>query len=257
MTNDQDQIMGEVRVVHDITKERNFDQLKNDFISTISHELRTPLFSIQGFVQILLEDEAELDAAIRHEFLNTIHSQTIQLSEMVNNLLDMAKFDEGRLDLIQNQVDILHLLHQVSHKLIGFAHQQNITLLTNLPPSLPIIIGDAERLEQVLTNLIGNAIKFTPEGGEVYLTASASTKEILVEVKDSGIGIPTTALEQVFSRYYQVHDQEKPSARGSGLGLHIAKTIVEGHGGRIWAESTYSQGSNFRFTLPLSYENQE
>jgi signal transduction histidine kinase len=243
---------GEVRVVHDVTAERNLEQLKAEFMSTISHELRTPLFSIQGFVQILLEDEAEIEAETRREFLTTIHTQALQLTELVNNLLDMAKFDEGRLELSRSEVNLAGLLHNTSHKLRGFAHQQKIALHPDFPESLPPINGDAERLEQVLTNLIGNAIKFTPTGGQVTVKASLTASEILIEVSDTGIGIPPEALEHIFSRYYQVNDKNKQTARGSGLGLHIAKKIVEGHGGRIWAESVVGSGSTFRFTLPLA-----
>ncbi len=251
-----DELIGEVRVVHDVTKERDLDQLKSDFMSTISHELRTPLFSIQGFVQILLEDDDTLDAELRREFLTTIQTQSVQLSEMVNNLLDMARFDEGRMELVKADVDMAHLLSQTSKKLVGFAHQQNINLYEDIPPVFPIIIGDVERLEQVLTNLIGNAIKFTPEGGQVHIRAKTIEGQIAVEVQDNGIGIPPNDLDQIFSRYYQVSDQNKPSTKGSGLGLHIAKKIVEEHDGKIWAESVVGEGSTFHFTIPIPKERQ-
>lgn len=242
--------VGEVRVVHDVTKERELEQLKDDFISTVSHELRTPLFSIHGFAQVLLEEE-HLDPATRAEFLATIQQQAAQLSEMVNNLLDLSKFDEGRLVFEKKPVAILDVIHQTMLKLQGFAHERNVHLQSNLPDYLPHIIGDKYRLEQVLTNLIGNAIKFTETEGQVLVSASKATNEILVEVKDNGIGIPPEALDQIFSRYYQVEHESERSAMGSGLGLHIAQKIVEGHGGRIWAESAAGQGSTFRFTLPL------
>jgi len=243
--------LGEVRVVHDITRERELEQLKDDFMSTISHELRTPLFSIQGFVQLMLEDET-LEPATRKEFLTIIHTQAAQLGEMVNNLLDLSKFDEGKLELDRRPVAILDVIHQTTLKLQGFAHQQKVKLIPKLPALLPTIIGDTQRLEQVLTNLIGNAIKFTKADGEVIVTASANDSELRVEVKDNGIGIPTEALDRIFSRFYQVEDKSERSARGSGLGLHIAQRIIKAHGGRIWAESEAGQGSTFCFTLPLT-----
>lgn len=252
MVSDTKSASGEVYVVHDVTRERQLERLKTDFMSTISHELRTPLFSIQGFAQILLEDGADLDQATRVEFLNTIHTQAVHLGEMVNNLLDLSKFDEGRLEFERNQVVMLDLLDQVNRKLQGFAHQQKIRLTADLPASLPLITGDRDRIEQVVTNLLGNAIKFTKESGQVHLTASASEAEILVEIKDNGVGISPDELEHIFSRYYQGHERGKETIRGSGLGLHIAKKIVEGHGGRIWAESQTGQGSIFRFTLPVA-----
>jgi two-component system, NtrC family, sensor histidine kinase KinB len=253
MIDDNKHPIGEVRVVHDVTRERELEQLKEEFMSTISHELRTPLFSIQGFVQILLEDNEELEQATREEFLTIIQSQAVQLSEMVNNLLDASKIDEGRMRFEEKPIDILDLIHQTMLKLRGFAHQQKIDLLPKLPPTLPAIVGDKERLGQVFTNLIGNAIKFTPEGGLVTISASISDNKVLIEVKDNGVGIPREAQDRIFSRYYQVSDsgESSGSVRGSGLGLYIAKKIVQGHGGHIWVESEFGQGSTFRFTLPL------
>jgi signal transduction histidine kinase len=246
---DRNQI-GEVRVVHDITKERELEQLKADFISTISHELRTPLFSIHGFAEVLLEED-ELDPATRTEFLATIKRQAAQLSEMVNNLLDLSKFDEGRLEFEREPVAMIDLINQTILKLQGYAHERKVRLQSNLPGLLPMIIGDKFRLEQVLTNLIGNAIKFSDTEGQVVVIASSGSGEILIEVEDDGIGIPQEDLDQIFSRYYQAEHKSERSAMGSGLGLHIAQKIVEGHGGRIWAESTTGQGSTFRFTLPI------
>ncbi|MBN1991528.1 MAG: GAF domain-containing protein [Anaerolineae bacterium] len=246
--------IGEVRVVHDVTRERELEQLKEDFMSTISHELRTPLFSIQGFVQILLENEGDLDATTRQEFLTIIQTQAVQLSEMVNNLLDASKFDEGKLKFDKQPVAVLDLIQQTMLKLRGFAHQQKVSVTPKLPATLPVIIGDKERLEQVLTNLIGNAIKFTPEGGQVTVSAAAPNNELLVEVKDTGLGILPEAQEHIFSRYYQVEDKKSESSKkGSGLGLYIAQQIIKGHGGEIWVESKGipGQGSIFRFTLPL------
>jgi len=244
--------IGQVRVVHDVTRERELEQLKEEFMSTISHELRTPLFSIQGFVQILME-EKELDDATRDEFLNIIQAQAVQLSEMVNNLLDASKFDEGKMKLDKKPVAMLEVLQQTLLRLRGFAHQQKVELIPQLPEALPVILGDQERLGQVLTNLIGNAIKFTPEEGQVTVTASNPNDRILVEVQDTGIGIPPQAQKNIFARYYQAGDKDEGSKKGSGLGLYIAKEIIKGHEGHIWVESDGipGQGSIFRFTLPL------
>jgi signal transduction histidine kinase len=235
-----------------VTRERELEQLKEEFMSTISHELRTPLFSIQGFVQILME-EKELEASTRDEFLNIIQAQAVQLGEMVNNLLDASKFDEGKMKLDKKPVLMLEVLQQTLLRLRGFAHQQKVELIPELPDSLPPILGDKERLGQVLTNLIGNAIKFTPEGGQVTVAASAPNKNILVEVRDTGIGIAPQVQKHIFSRYYQAADKDEVSKKGSGLGLYIAQEIIKGHEGRIWVESEGipGQGSIFCFTLPL------
>ena len=242
--------VGEVRLVHDVTKERELEQLKDDFYSTVSHELRTPLFSIQGFAQIMLEED-ELDQNTQKEFLDTIRRQATQLSEMVNNLLDLSKFEEGKLELEKEPLSLLEVIQQTILRLQGFAHQQKVTLIPNLPPQLPEVIGDRQRLEQVLTNLIGNAIKFSATDDQVAVSASETGTDLLVQVEDKGIGIPPEDLESIFSRYYQAGNKSERSAMGSGLGLHIAKKIVEGHGGQIWVESEDGQGSTFSFTLPL------
>jgi PAS domain S-box-containing protein len=245
---------GEVRLIHDVTKERELEQLKDDFYSTVSHELRTPLFSIQGFAQIMLEEE-ELDPDTQKEFLDTIRRQATQLSEMVNNLLDLSKFEEGKLVLEKTPLSLLDVINQTILRLQGFARQQKVRLVPNLSPHLPEIIGDKQRLEQVLTNLIGNAIKFSDANDEVTILTAVHEAEILVQVKDNGIGIPAEDLDSIFSRYYQASNKSERSAMGSGLGLHIAKKIAERHGGRIWAESETGRGSTFSFALPLSGED--
>ncbi|MCB0211139.1 MAG: GAF domain-containing protein [Anaerolineae bacterium] len=249
VTGDKKEKFGEVRLIHDVTKERELDQLKDDFYSTISHELRTPLFSIQGFAQIMLEEE-ELAPTTQREFLETIQRQAQQLGEMVNNLLDLSKFDAGKMEITQEPVALLPLIKQTVAKLQGFAHQNGINLVTELPSHLPPITGDQDRLEQVLTNLIGNAIKFSEPEQRVTITVSKGATDVIVKVKDNGIGIPAEDLDHIFSRYYQANNKSERSAMGSGLGLHIAKKIVEGHKGKIWAESEPRQGSTFCFTLP-------
>ena len=251
VVDDNRQPVGEVRVMHDITKEREVEQLKDEFFSTISHDLRTPLFSIHGFAQIMLEEGDNLDEATRGEFLATIQRQALQLSEMVSNLLDLSKFDEGRFELEKQPVAVADLIHQTILKLQGFAHQEKIKLVSDVSPTLPLVEADRERLEQVLTNLIGNAIKFSEAKGQVLIKAAKVNGEMQVEVQDHGIGIPAEDLEQIFSRFYQSESGNKHSKASSGLGLHIAKKIVEAHGGKIWAESEVGQGSIFRFTLPL------
>jgi signal transduction histidine kinase len=169
---------------------------------------------------------------------------------MVNNLLDLSRFDEGKLELEKDTVALADLIHQTILKLQGFAHQRGVNLSSKLPPGMPTIMADKQRLEQVLTNLIGNAIKFTGAEGQVSVSASLSDDEIHVQVEDNGIGIPPEDLEQIFFRYYQGDNESARSAMGSGLGLHIAQKIVEEHGGRIWAENSGDEGSTFHFCLP-------
>jgi PAS domain S-box-containing protein len=250
LTDNNKNPIAEVRVVHDITKEKELERIKDDFFSTISHELRTPLFSIQGFAQILQEDPP-LDRDTQKEFLLTIQRQATHLAEMVSNLLDISKLEDGKLQLDHNPVVMVDLIHQTVLKLQGYAHQQNVGLAPDISGVLPVIHGDSYRLEQVLTNLIGNAIKFSPAGESVRVIAAADQANVQISVHDNGIGIPPEALKNVFSRYYQVSNKHERTAKGSGLGLHIAKQIVEAHGGQIWATSQEGHGSTFSFSLPI------
>jgi len=244
------QPMGEVRVVHDVTREREIEEMKDEFFSTISHDLRTPLFSIQGFVRLILDGEVP-DEETQREFLGIIGRQAEQLAQLVNNLLNISRLESGKLEMERASVQLLDVLEQTASKLRGMARAKDITLEIDLPSRLAPVTGDPGWLEQVVTNLVGNAIKFTAEGGRVRIGARRSDGEVLVEVSDTGIGIPDDMLDRVFDKFYQVPGAGDEEYEGTGLGLHIAKQIVELHGGRIWVESTLGQGSTFRFTLPF------
>lgn len=243
------QPMGEVRVVHDVTKEREIEEMKDEFFSTISHELRTPLSSIQGFVRLILEDEVP-DEETQREFLSIIGRQAEQLGQLVNNLLNISRLESGIFKMGREPVHLLDVLQRTVSKLRSIAQAKNIAVETKLPSSLPPVIGDEGWLEQVITNLVGNAIKFTPEGGTVRIGARQSNGEVVVEVSDTGPGIPADALDKIFTKFYRVVDDSSERPEGTGLGLHIARQIVELHGGRIWAESCVGQGSTFWFALP-------
>ena len=251
LIDDNKQPVGEVRVVHDITREKELEHLKDEFFSTISHELRTPLFSIQGFAQILQEDPP-IDRETQKDFLQTIQRQATQLGDLVNNLLDISKLDEGKMVLDRQPVSLVEIVHQTVLKLQGYAHQQQVKIVPELSVPIPTLVGDRQRLEQVLTNLIGNAIKFSPAGEIVTVAASLDPENIIVAVKDNGVGIPAGALKDIFSRYYQASPHAEQSTMGTGLGLNIAKQIIEGHGGHVWAESEVGKGSTFHFSLPRS-----
>ncbi|MFQ6015166.1 MAG: GAF domain-containing protein [Anaerolineae bacterium] len=246
------EIIGQVKVVHDITRERELDQMKSDFLSTVSHELRTPLFSIQGFVK-LLKDGKVPDTATQQEFLTIVNEQVEHLTRLVNDLLDLSRLDTGRPLKIEKQLVTMDgIVEGAVAKLRPMAQEKGISLAAGIAPTLPPVEADPQRLEQVITNLVENGIKFTPEQGEVEVTVKVKEMELLIQVRDTGIGIPPDALPRVFDRFYQVDHSTTRRAGGTGLGLHITKEIVEAHGGRIWAESTPGEGSTFSFTLPLA-----
>ncbi len=242
--------LGEVKVVRDITKERELDRMKSDFISTISHELRTPLFSIQGFVRLILDGQVP-DVKTQRDFLTVVEEQAGQLAELVNSLLDLSRLESGVLEMKWERVQIADVIRQTVTKLEGLARSKKIALQVDVPKDLPEVEGDAMRLGQVIANLIGNALKFTASGGRVSVSAEANDSELSVHVADSGVGIPPDALERVFDKFYQASEATTRTADGTGLGLYIAKNIVETHGGRIWAKSEVGRGSVFSLALPL------
>lgn len=242
-------LLGEVRLIHDITQERRLDRLKDDFISTISHELRTPLFSIQGFVRLILGGDVP-DEATQREFLTIIERQADHLSELVSNLLDLNRLSTNALSIELKPTNVAVIIKQTILQLHGFSRKKKVAVTSRLPSSLPLIKGDAIRLEQVMTNLIGNAIKFTPQQGKVTVKAEANNNHVLISITDTGIGIAPDELEHIFGKFYQVEEHSTRSAEGSGLGLHIARQLVERHYGKLWAQSNLGKGSTFFVELP-------
>ena len=225
-------------------------RLKEEFIDNISHELRTPLFSIQGFVRLILQGKVS-DPEIQWEFLTRVAEQANRLVALVDDLLDVSRMEKGRLQLQQEEVQVQDIAERVVSQLANIANERSIALAARMDSSLPCIEVDARRVEQVLVNLVGNALKFTSPDGRVVVRAGVEGGELLVRVSDTGIGIPPEAMPYLFSRFYQVDGSATRRAVGAGLGLYISKQLVEAHGGRIWVESELGRGSTFSFTLPL------
>jgi len=249
--NGSGQLLGEVCVVHDVTRERQLEQMKTQFISNVSHELRTPLFSLRGFIE-LLRDGKVRDEETKKEFLETMYRKTIQLTKLVDDLLDVSRLESGRFQIDRVLMSISPIIQQVLYEMRTLAREKGVRIQAEVPADLPPIMGDARRLEQVMTNLLDNAVKFTEAGGSVTVRASVTGDEILVEIQDTGIGIPPDALGKLFSRFYQVDASSARRTGGVGLGLYISREIVEAHDGRIWAESKPGVGSTFLFTLPVA-----
>lgn len=242
--------LGLVKVVYDVTRERELDQLKSDFISMISHELRTPLFSIQGFIRLILDGEVP-DEATRTNFLTIVEEQAQHLTNMVSNLLDLSRLEAGLIDLQLETVQIGEIVHRTIAKLRALAQSKNITIKMRVADDAPALSGDRRWLEHVMTNLVDNAIKFTPQGGKVWVLSKQRASDIVIQVIDSGIGISQEAQKNLFNKFYQVDGSATREAGGTGLGLYITRQIVEAHGGKIWVESIVGQGSVFSFSLPL------
>jgi signal transduction histidine kinase len=233
------------------TRLLELDRLKSDFLSTVSHELRTPLTSIQSFSEILLRYEVD-DADKRRKFVGIIHSEAERLTRMINDLLDLSKIEAGRLELHSKSLE----LEPVFSRALGTSHplleEKGIVVESVIEAALLPVQADADWLHQVLTNLLANAVKFSPDGGKIRLSGKRNGKFALISVADEGPGIPPDRLEQVFDRFHQVRDPQKSHPLGTGLGLTISREIVERLGGKIWVESELGAGTVFYFTIPFA-----
>lgn len=236
---------------------RRMNHLKNSFLANVSHELRTPLTSIRSFSEILINYPDE-DLATRREFLDIIVTEADRLTRLINDVLDMAKIEAGKMEWHSGPVQIHEMARQALEMFQLAAAQQGVALINELPAHLPPVQGDPDRLVQVLTNLLSNALKFTGRGtirvGALPPPPPHSypnTGEVTLYVADTGCGIAPSELERVFEKFHQISDGLADKPPGSGLGLAICREILRHHGGRIWAESRPGEGSTFYFSLPI------
>jgi signal transduction histidine kinase/Na+/proline symporter len=232
------------------------DRLKSDFLSTVSHELRTPLTSIRSFSEILLRYDVD-DVEKRKKFIGIINNEAERLTRMINDLLDLSRIEAGRLELSPVALD----LESAFSRAIGTAQplltEKGLSIVCTVQEALPTVLADPDRLHQVLTNLLGNAVKFSPPGGTVRLCGVTKVGSALISVTDEGPGIPPDRLEQIFERFHQVRDPQKSHPLGTGLGLTISREIVDKMGGRIWVESAVGEGAAFYFTVPFLMKSED
>lgn len=229
---------------------QELDRMKDDFISTVTHELRTPLTSIRSFSEILF-DNPRLDESQRQEFLSIVIKESERLTRLINQVLDIAKMESGRMSWALSDADPRQLIQDCIAATLSLFEERNVALQTDLAVDLPPLRTDADKFMQVVINLLSNAVKFVePQRGQVRLTLASTATGLRVEVADNGPGIPAWALNTVFEKFQQVGDTLTNKPKGTGLGLAISKTIVEHLGGRIWVDSPEGQGATFSFTLP-------
>ena len=238
---------GSLLLVQDLTQIRRLETVRRDFVSNLSHELRTPLASLKALAETLQEGALEDPPAARR-FVDQIQIEVDALTQMANELLELSKIESGRFSLDRSPVAASDLLQSAAQRMQVQAERADIALRVECADDLPNVQVDSQRLEQVLINLIHNAVKFTRPGGEVVLFAESGPGEVRFAVQDTGAGIPADEVSRIFERFYRV--DKSRTGRGTGLGLSIAKHIVEAHRGRIWAESREGQGSTFYFTIP-------
>lgn len=238
---------GSLLLVQDLTRIRRLETVRRDFISNLSHELRTPLASLKALTETL-QDGALDDPPAARKFIDQIQTEVDALTQMVTELLELSRIESGRLALDLQPVSPSDLLFSACKRMQLQAERAGLSLRVECADDLPKVRIDSQRLEQVLVNLIHNAVKFTRAGGEVTLHAEAGLGEVRFAVRDTGIGIPEEDVTRIFERFYRVDKSRAGS--GTGLGLSIAKHIVEAHNGKIWAESIEGRGSTFYFTIP-------
>ncbi len=238
-------------VLHDITDHKAEERARMDFISMVSHELRNPLHTLNGFVKLVLQERAGPLTPLQQDFLKMADEQIEQLSVRIAELLEYNRFKAGRLALQPEVGDLVLLISGTVNRLKLQAERQQLALVNHVT-HLPLCRFDGQRIGQVLTNLIENAIKATPAGGTICISADVHDQEVWVRVSDTGVGIPASELGKIFQRFYQVAKHRRTHSNNLGLGLAICQQIVEGHGGRIWVESEEGVGTTFTFTLPLA-----
>lgn len=236
-------------MIRDLTELRRLETIRRDFLSNISHELRTPLASLKALSESL-EMGALEDPSAAHRFIDLMKKELDALAHLVSELLELSRIESGQVPLKLEAVDPCVLISQAAERMSLHAKQAGITLNVDCSEGLPLVLVDPPRLEQVILNLVHNAIKFTPQGGEVSIQASAAQDEVTFVVRDTGIGIPVADLPRVFERFYKTAQGRQ--REGTGLGLAIAKHLVEAHGGRIWVESSEGQGSSFNLSVPTA-----
>jgi two-component system phosphate regulon sensor histidine kinase PhoR len=239
---------GSLVLLQDISELRRLEILRRDFISNISHELRTPVASLKILAETLQEGAID-DRAVAQDFLHKINIEVDRLTQMVNELGELSRIESGELPLKIEPVDLGKVVRRVAERLRAQAERGGLSLKEDIPNGLPEAQADEERVEQVLVNLIHNAIKFTPPSGRINISAKAKGDNIWFSVTDTGTGIPADDLPRIFERFYKA--DKARTGGGTGLGLAIVKHIVEALGGKIWAESIEGRGSTFTFTLPI------
>ena len=235
-------------------KLKELDQLKDAFVSSVSHELRSPLTAISGYVELLtMKPVHELNPEKVSKALNIIQESTTRLTQFVNDVLDVAKIKAGKMEIHKTNFDIRSTAESVVGLLAPLFDKKKIQASVEIEDGVPVVPADTDKIRQVITNLLSNAYKFTPEGGSITLSAKPNGNDaILVSVRDTGIGIPKESQHLIFGKFQQVPGTKQTSGpKGTGLGLAIAKGIVESHGGKIGFESEAGKGTSFYFTLPL------
>jgi PAS domain S-box-containing protein len=238
-----------VATVRDISHFREADEIKSTFISVVSHELKTPVALIKGYVGTLRREDATWDRAVVQDSLAVIEDEADRLTELIENLLDATRLQSGTLSLNRSDIALEKTAERVVERFT--VQSPNHNFLVEFPDDFPVILGDEDRLEQVLYNLFSNAVKYSPEGGEIRIKAQVRVEQVIICVSDQGVGIAPGDIPYIFDRFYRASEASKRT-KGTGLGLFLSRAVVEAHGGRIWVDPMPDQGARICFSLPRS-----
>jgi len=248
---DQDgRTIGMVSVLSDITKMKEVEQLKSDFVANVSHELRSPLAAIQKNLSLILDQTAGETNANQNEFLSLAKDNVERLTRLINDLLDLSKIEAGKMELKKAKTDLKALVRNAVTAFTGWFKEKGITARLDVPNTPLDLEIDVDKITQVMNNLLSNALKFTPAKGEIRIALNAAAGPIEVSVTDTGIGIAPKDVQRIFNKFEQASANHPVGTNGTGLGLPLAKQIVEKHGGSMRVTSEIGKGSTFTFTLP-------
>lgn len=243
---------GAIVLIHDVTEQRRTDEMRREFVANVSHELRTPLTNIKSYAETIVASGDELPGELRTSFMGVIVNETDRMTRIVQDLLTLSKFDYGKMDMNVTLFSFSKAVHNVGRAVSLDAQNHGHTLTVEASEQLPMVNGDRERIEQVVMNIVSNAIKYTPDGGKIDMTAGVDGETVWLKVRDNGVGIPEKDLPRLFERFYRVDKARSRQSGGTGLGLAIAKEILGQHRGDITIDSVYGEGTTVTITLPAA-----
>lgn len=246
---------GVMAVLHDVTAQRKNDEMRKEFVANVSHELRTPLTNVRSYAETIRDNE-DIPREMENSFLDIVISETDRMTRIVQDLLTLSRLDSGRSEMKMEPFSFREAIESVCRSCELEAQRRGHTLIRKYGITLPMVVGDRSRLEQVMMNVVGNAIKYTPDGGTIHVDAGVIGKNVWMEVSDNGIGIPAQDRERIFDRFYRVDKARSRESGGTGLGLSIAREIVLRHKGTIALVDREGPGSTIRITLPIHQDEE-
>ena len=239
-------------MLHDVTEHRKTEERRKEFVANVSHELRTPLTNVRSYAETIREAGDDLSRETENDFLDVVISETDRMTHIVQDLLTLSRLDSGRSEMTMARFPFSAAIDSVLRSIELEARRHKHELTHDYSENLPLIMGDRGRIEQVMLNVLGNAVKYTPDGGKIDMLVGTSGKNVFVRVTDNGIGIPEKDLPRLFDRFYRVDKARSRESGGTGLGLSIAQEILNQHKGRIEISSEYGKGTSVLITMPAA-----